>query len=151
MKCISFDCSLLIAACGQDAVCRVASGLADEDASCRELFAKVLCKMQNAPAVQHATAIALLANELRGMLMRGADAAEDAQHCGDAQEQEMLCARTAAAKEMHNTAYRDAQNCTRAGHALCSQSGNSGDAEQRRDADAHCRRVGDALFTLIKV
>ena len=71
MKCISFDCSLLIAACGQDADCRVASsGLADEDASCRELFAKVLCKMQNAPAVQHATAIALLANELRLMLMR---------------------------------------------------------------------------------
>ena len=32
--------------------------------------------MQNAPAVQHATAIALLANELRWMLMRAADAAE---------------------------------------------------------------------------
>ena len=83
--------------------------------------------MQNAPAVQHATAIALLANELRWMLMRAADAAGDAQHC------------------------RDAQNCTRVGDALCSQSGNYGDAEQCRDADAHYRRVGDALFTLIEV
>ena len=83
--------------------------------------------MQNAPAVQHATAIALLANELRWMLMRAADAAGDAQHC------------------------RDAQDCTRVGDALCSQSGNYGDAEQCRDADAHYRRVGDALFTLIEV
>ena len=63
--------------------------------------------MQNAPAVQHATAIALLANELRWMLMRAADAAGDA------------------------------PNCTRVGDALCSQSGNYGDAEQCRDADAH--------------
>ena len=55
------------------------------------------------------------------------DAAGDAQQCGDA------------------------QNCTRVGDALCSQSGNYGDAEQCRDADAHYRRVGDALFTLIKV
>ena len=34
---------------------------------------------------------------------------------------------------------------------MCSQSGNYGDAEQCRDADAHYRRVGDALFTLIEV
>ena len=114
MVCISFDYSLLIAACGQDAVCRVASGLADVDASLRELFAKVLCKMQNAPAVQHATAIALLANELRWMLMRAADAAGDAQH------------NTA---EIHNIAQKQ--------ESLCLQSGSYGDAEQCRDADAN--------------
>ena len=108
MECISFDCSLLIAACGQDAVCRVASsGLADEDASCRELFAKVLCKMQNAPAVQHATAIALLANELRWMLMRAADAAGDAQQTLQRctlHKSRRACACKAAAMEMQNNA-----------------------------------------------
>ena len=65
--------------------------------------------MQNAPAVQHATAIALLANELRWMLMRAADAAGDAQHNTAemqkiAQEQEMLCACKAATLEMQNNA-----------------------------------------------
>ena len=35
--------------------------------------------------------------------------------------------------------------------SLCLQSGSYGDAEQCRDADAHYRRAGDALFTLIEV
>ena len=64
--------------------------------------------MQNAPAVQHATAIALLANELRWMLMRAADTAGDAQHntaeMHIAKKQEMLCACKAAAMEMQNNA-----------------------------------------------
>ena len=62
--------------------------------------------MQNAPAVQHATAIALLANELRWMLMRAADAAEmhNTAEMHIAQKQEMLCACKAAAMEMQNNA-----------------------------------------------
>ena len=69
--------------------------------------------MQNAPAVQHATAIALLANELRWMLMRAADAAGDTQH---------------NTVEMHIAQKQE---------SLCLQSGSYGDAEQCRDADAH--------------
>ena len=69
--------------------------------------------MQNAPAVQHATAIALLANELRWMLMRAADAAGDTQH---------------NTVEMHIAQKQE---------SLCLQSGSYGDAEQCRDADAN--------------